>query len=218
MATMPRSRQYSVAGRMRPCQSARIGCPPGPHQRIEMLGAVDLPGERPAEKRDQRVGSRGDGRGFRAGAEGSSPTSTSRRYCGPPPPSGRHPVDHLVGIHDVAGLAVHAVRGVDLQLLGAVAGVDHLVDVGRAEARARVAVLLAAAGPADVGVVDDQVRGLILGVARARVVDVGQPVERQLAIDAARGSPSNRGRAGRRGSSRRSSASARSRRATACGP
>ena len=44
---------------------------------------------------------------------------------------GRHPVDDLIGIHDVARLAVDAVRRVDLQLLRAVAGVDHLVDVRR---------------------------------------------------------------------------------------
>ena len=67
--------------------------------------------------------------------------------------------------------------------LRAVAGVDHLVDVRRTEARAGIAVLLAAARAADVGVVDDEVRRLIFGVPRAGVVDVGQPVERQLPID-----------------------------------
>ena len=34
---------------------------------------------------------------------------------GPPPPSGRHPDDVLGRVLDVAGLAVHAVLGVDLQ-------------------------------------------------------------------------------------------------------
>jgi hypothetical protein len=33
---------------------------------------------------------------------------------------GRHPGDHLVGIHDVARLAVDAVRCIDLQARGAV--------------------------------------------------------------------------------------------------
>src|SRR5690606_15300831 len=57
----------------------------------------------------------------------------------------RHPGDDLVGILDVAGLAVDAVGGVDLQPasdspIGA--GIlDHLVHPGRAEALARVAVL-----------------------------------------------------------------------------
>ena len=53
---------------------------------------------------------------------------------------------------------MHAVGRVDVQLLPALAIVDHLVDVGRAEARARIAVLDAALRAADVGVVDDQVR------------------------------------------------------------
>src|SRR5688500_1624438 len=83
---------------------------------------------------------------------------------------GRHPVDDLIRIHDVAGLTVHAVRGVDLQLLLAFSSVDHLVDVGRAEARAGIAVLFSATGRTDVGVVDDQMRRLILGMAGARVV------------------------------------------------
>ena len=75
----------------------------------------------------------------------------------PSPSLGRHPVNHLVRVHDVARLAVHAVRGVDLETTGAVAGIDHFVDVRGAEARAGVAVLLAAARAADVGVVDDEV-------------------------------------------------------------
>src|SRR5690348_8927110 len=95
----------------------------------------------------------------------------------------RHPVDDLIGIHDVARLAVHAVRRVDLQFARAVPGVDHLVDVGRTEADARVAVLLAAARRADAGIVDDEVRRLILGMARAGIMDPGHPIERQLPID-----------------------------------
>src|SRR6185312_8455109 len=52
---------------------------------------------------------------------------------------GRDPGDDLVGVLDVAGLAVHAVGGIDLQAFsGAI--VDDLVDVGGAEAGARVAV------------------------------------------------------------------------------
>ena len=62
--------------------------------------------------------------------------------------------------------------------------VDHLVDVRRTEALARVAVLLGADRVADVGV-HEQVHRLILVVARARVVDVGQLVEGELPIDPA---------------------------------
>src|SRR5215203_1227260 len=82
---------------------------------------------------------------------------------------GRDPVDDLIRIHDVAGLTVHAVGGVDLQLLPALAGVHHLVDVGRAEARAGIPVLLAATRRTDVRVVDDEMGRLILGMPRARV-------------------------------------------------
>src|SRR5215210_1218739 len=77
----------------------------------------------------------------------------------------RNPVDHLVGIHDVAGLAVNAVGGIDLQPLPALAGVHHFVDIGRAEPQAGVAVLLAAAGRTDVRIVHDQMRGLVLRMA-----------------------------------------------------
>src|SRR5215471_7102712 len=71
-------------------------------------------------------------------------------------PFRRHPVDDLVGIGDVARLAVHAVGRVHLELLRPVSGVDHLVDVRRAEAYARVAELLAAPRGADARVVHDE--------------------------------------------------------------
>ena len=51
---------------------------------------------------------------------------------------GRHPRDHLVGIHDVARLAVDAVRRVDLQAHRLAGLADDLVDVRRAEADAGV--------------------------------------------------------------------------------
>src|SRR5512137_2469608 len=55
---------------------------------------------------------------------------------------GRDPGDHLVGIHDVAGLAVHAVARTEAQVRAAGGGVEnHLVDVRRAEVLAGVAVL-----------------------------------------------------------------------------
>src|SRR5678816_4915965 len=43
---------------------------------------------------------------------------------------GHGPVDDLVRILDVAGLAVHAVRGVDLQPSSALTVGNHLVDAG----------------------------------------------------------------------------------------
>src|SRR5262247_429572 len=42
---------------------------------------------------------------------------------------GRDPGDHLVGIHDVAGLAVDAVRCIDLQTRRAVGVMLNLIDV-----------------------------------------------------------------------------------------
>ena len=104
-------------------------------------------------------------------------------YCGPPPPSGGTQSMIWYGSMMSHVLQWTQFDALICSFLRAVAGVHHLVDVRRTEARARIAVLLAAARAADVGVVDDQVRRLILGVPRARVVHVGQPVERELAID-----------------------------------
>src|SRR5215203_5043862 len=53
----------------------------------------------------------------------------------------RHPGDDLIRIHDVARLAVHAVRCVDLQTRRLTSLADDFVDIGRTEACARVAVL-----------------------------------------------------------------------------
>ena len=64
----------------------------------------------------------------------------------------RHPGDDLVGVHDVARLAVYAVGGVDLQPL-ATGPVGHdLVDLRGTEPDARVAVLGSADRRADLGV------------------------------------------------------------------
>src|SRR5829696_5964559 len=62
---------------------------------------------------------------------------------------GGDPVDDLIRVHDVARLAVDAVGRVDLRILLPRAIIDHLVDVGGAEADAGVAVLLPAASGAD---------------------------------------------------------------------
>ena len=50
---------------------------------------------------------------------------------------GRHPVDDLVRVLDVAGLAVHAIGGVDVQPLAARPVVDHLVDARRGRSACR---------------------------------------------------------------------------------
>src|SRR5699024_9951574 len=86
---------------------------------------------------------------------------------------------------DVAGFAVHAVGSVDLQA-PPVPVADHFVDVGGAEARARVAVFLGATTDANVGVGHDEVDGLVFVVLGGGEVDAGQAVaRRQVAADPA---------------------------------
>src|SRR5579863_9772411 len=56
---------------------------------------------------------------------------------------GRDPGNLIrVGLFDVARLAVHAIRGIDLQFPAPCAVVDHFVDVGGTEIGTRVAEFL----------------------------------------------------------------------------
>src|SRR6266446_7103944 len=82
---------------------------------------------------------------------------------------GRNPSDDLVGILNVAGLAVNAVGGVeaDALALGRSRVVQHFVDICRTEILARAAELFHATLIADVCVVDNQMRRLILFMLRA---------------------------------------------------
>ena len=66
--------------------------------------------------------------------------------------------------------------------LGSAGVVHHLVHVGRTEILARAAKFFYAARVADIGVVNDKMRRLVLFVFRAGVVEVGELVESQLAI------------------------------------
>src|SRR5262245_27225935 len=86
---------------------------------------------------------------------------------------GRDPGDDPVGVGDVAGLAVDAVRGIEVEadLAVSVRGKD-LVHVRRAEVLAGIAVLLPAAVDADGEVRDQEMARLILLVLRPRVVHV----------------------------------------------
>src|SRR5579862_715443 len=94
------------------------------------------------------------------------------------------PGDDLVRVGDVAGLAVHAIRRVQADALSIGLGgiVHHFVYVGWAEILARVAKFLYASRVANVGVVNDQVRRLVLFMLGAGVVKVGELVEGQLAV------------------------------------
>ena len=98
-----------------------------------------------------------------------------------------YPSDDLVGVGDVAGLAVDAVREVDLQALRLRRFrlnhlPNHLIDCGWAEVLAWVPELCSAAGVADIEVGNDQMSRLIVFVTSAGMVDVGKPVEGQLAV------------------------------------
>src|SRR5689334_21707499 len=79
---------------------------------------------------------------------------------------GGHPVDDLIRIGDVAGLAVYAVREVDLQPPPAFL-FHHFVDGRRAKILARAAVFENAAVDANVGIENMQVARLIFFVARS---------------------------------------------------
>lgn len=98
----------------------------------------------------------------------------------PPATFRRNPRDDLIGIHDVASFAMDAVGEVHVNLFAAwyVGGFDHFVDLRRAEVLAGVAILDCAARVADVGVVNDQMNGLIFFVLGAGMIDVGELVER----------------------------------------
>ena len=70
-----------------------------------------------------------------------------------------HPIDDLIGVLDIAGFAMHAVGGIDLQPLAALF-LDHFIDIGRAEAGAGIVILFGALRHTDVGIRDVQVHGL----------------------------------------------------------
>jgi hypothetical protein len=97
---------------------------------------------------------------------------------------GRDPGDDLIWVGDVTGFAVNTVRRIQadafsVRLRGIV---DHFIYVGWAEILTGTAEFLNAASVANVGVVNHQMRGLVFFVPRAGVVEVGEFVERELAI------------------------------------
>ena len=96
----------------------------------------------------------------------------------------RHPGDDLVRVRDVAGFAMHTVRWVqaDAFAIRLRRVVQHLVNIGRTEVLAGAAEFFYAALVADIRVMNDEVRGLIFFVLRARVVEIGQLVESKLAV------------------------------------
>src|SRR5437588_1458510 len=96
----------------------------------------------------------------------------------------RDPRDDLIWVMNVAGFAVHAVRWIQADALsvGLRGVINHFVNIRWAEVLARAAELFYAALIANVGVVDDQMRGLIFFMLRAGIIKVGELVEGELAI------------------------------------
>ncbi len=96
----------------------------------------------------------------------------------------RDPGDDLIWVLNVAGLAVYAVRWIQADALAVWRRgiVEHLVHIRWTEVLARTAVLADTARLTNIGVLDDQVRGLVFLMLRARVIEIGKLVERQPAI------------------------------------
>src|SRR5215469_7451173 len=94
---------------------------------------------------------------------------------------GNHPINNLIGVGDVAGLAVDAVGKVDFEP-HTISFLGHLIDGRGTKILAGIAVLFNTAGNTDVGVENVQVTRLVVVVARPRVIHVGQPVTRQPAV------------------------------------
>src|SRR6266849_901586 len=101
-----------------------------------------------------------------------SPAPSQPVIIGPAPTLGRNPGDDLVGVLNVAGLAVDAVGGIqaDALAIGRSRVVQQFVDICRTEILARAPKLFHATLIADVRIMDDQMRRLILFMLRAGVI------------------------------------------------
>src|SRR5262249_2120161 len=94
-------------------------------------------------------------------------------------------VDDLIRIHDVAGFAMNAVGGVDLQSERSVSlpRIGHFIDGGRTEKLAGITIFVGAAGIANVGLQHDEMAWLIFVVLRSGVIYVRQLVKGELSIE-----------------------------------
>ena len=97
---------------------------------------------------------------------------------------GRDPSDDLVGIGNIAGLAMHAVRWIEadalaIRLLGVV---HHLIDICGTKLLARTAILFYAFRVADVGVVNHQMRRLVLLVLGTGVIEIGELIKGEFTV------------------------------------
>src|SRR5580765_8367436 len=106
---------------MRPCQNAMIGCRPARTASAYRLSPS-------ARQRSVRPSAATNGyaaaaiaRALRKSFGVSSGTRLHAFVARPAATFGWYPIDDLIRVHDVARLAVHAIRGVDLQPASAVA-------------------------------------------------------------------------------------------------
>jgi hypothetical protein len=97
---------------------------------------------------------------------------------------GGNPSDDLVGILNVAGLAVNAIGRIQADPFAVGRGVivKHFIYVGRAEILARAPEFLYAACIANVSVLNEQVSRLVIFVLRPRMIEVGEFVESEFAV------------------------------------
>ena len=91
-------------------------------------------------------------------------------------PFGDNPVDDLIWIGNIASFTMNAVSGVDFQLEYSVI-LHRLINRGRTKILARIAVFDRAPIGAHIEIVDDQMRWLVLFVACAGVIYVGEAIE-----------------------------------------
>src|SRR5512141_1086721 len=109
-----------------------------------------------------------------------SPPLSHHGVVRPAAPFRARPEDVVEGILDLAGLAVQAVGRVELEPRPPPLDRLHLVDLPGAEARARAAQGVPAAGHAELAVGDEEMAGLVLFVRGAREVDSRELVEVEL--------------------------------------
>src|SRR3954453_5353678 len=82
---------------------------------------------------------------------------------------GWHPGDDLVGVLNVASLTMHTIRGIQADALAIWRRriIEHFVNIPRAESLTRASIFNNAPRFANIGIVNDQVGGLVFFMLRA---------------------------------------------------
>ena len=95
---------------------------------------------------------------------------------------GCDPIDHFIGVHNVACFTVDAVGGINLQTKLPVSGRSHFVNGSGTEELAGVAVFCRTSWMANIAVEDNQVDWLVFIVIGSRVINIGQLVKGEFAV------------------------------------